>query len=349
MSPVPPSPQRILLVDDDRSAIALMARALAGVGELRFATSGVDALRLAKESPPDLIMLDAEMPGMTGFQACSALKADPELADVPVIFVTSHSEPEFEVSGLEIGAADFIAKPINPPLLVARARTQLRMKQLSDQLRHQSTTDAMTGIANRRRFDERLESEWQRARRERHALSLLLLDVDHFKRFNDRYGHPAGDACLRAVAQAAAGCIQRPADLAARYGGEEFAVLLPHTDRAGAGCVARRLLAAVRELGIEHDDSLTAKHVTVCVGLAVYDRDSPCWTAARADGPWGEDARAIYVDAPALLRAADLALYAAKNTGRDRARMVEVGLVNDPAAVHPLPPGADNALDSESS
>jgi diguanylate cyclase (GGDEF)-like protein len=341
VSPMVPEPPRILLVDDDRSAIALMARALAGIGELRFATSGADALRLAKESPPDLIMLDAEMPGMTGFQACSALKADPDLADVPVIFVTSHSEPAFEVSGLEIGAADFIAKPINPPLLVARARTQLRMKQLADQLRRQSTTDALTGIANRRRFDERFDSEWQRARRERHALALLLLDVDHFKRYNDRYGHPAGDACLRAVAQAAGGCIQRPADMAARYGGEEFAVLLPYTDRQGASHVAWRLLAAVRQLGIEHADSPTAPHVTVSAGLAVYDSASPCWEAMREDGLRSEG-QIGECGAAALLRGADLALYAAKSAGRDRAHLIDVADADDAAATRPLPLAAES-------
>jgi PleD family two-component response regulator len=225
---------RILLVDDDAGAIAMMGRALASLGELRFATSGADALRLARESAPDLILLDAEMPGMSGFQTCELLKAEPALADIPVIFVTSHSEPEFEVSGLDIGAADFIAKPINPPLLLARARTQLRVKHMADELRRLSTTDALTGIANRRRFDEVFMREWQRARREGESIALMMIDVDHFKRYNDHYGHPAGDACLKAVARAVAECAHRPADLAARYGGEEFALLLPHTPTAAA-------------------------------------------------------------------------------------------------------------------
>ncbi len=288
---------RILLVDDDRGAIELMARVLAGLGELRFATGGADALRLARLEAPDLILLDADMPGLSGYQTCAALKADAELAEVPVIFVTGHAEPAQEVAGLEAGAADFIAKPINPPLLLARVRTQLRMKHLADELRTLAVTDPLTRVANRRRFDERGALECQRAERDGQPLALLLVDVDHFKRFNDRYGHPAGDAILQQVAQALAGCAQRPADLAARIGGEEFALLLPQADGAGAQVVAQRVLEAVRSLHIEHADSPTGPVLSASIGLA-------CRAAGEA--------------LPALQAAADAALYAAKAGGRDR-------------------------------
>src|SRR5258706_2318020 len=201
----------LLVVDDDPDTLKLMGRALAHVGDVRIATGGKDALRLMLESVPDLVLLDAEMPGMSGFEVLEAMKEDPSLAVVPAIFVTSHSEAAFEVAGLEMGAADFIAKPINAPLLVARARTQLRLKGLSDGLRRVSSIDALTSVANRRWFDESLEREWLRARRSGEPLSLLLVDIDHFKLYSDRYGQAASDTCLRSVAQALVVACLRPA------------------------------------------------------------------------------------------------------------------------------------------
>lgn len=326
----------ILLVDDDPSTIQSLSRMLAGVGDLRFATSGEDALRLARESAPDLILLDAEMPGMSGFEVCEALKADPTLADVPVIFVTSHSEPEFEVSGFELGAADFIAKPVSPSLVLARVHMQLRMKHSSDALRRIAMVDALTDLANRRRFDEALAHEWRRARRAGDPLSLLMIDVDHFKLFNDRYGHPAGDACLRAVAQAVARASVRPADLVARYGGEEFVVLLPQTRRDGAEHVTRGLLDAVQALSIEHGASSTGPHVTVSVGVACYDEASECWGARPVDS------RSADLGEPCcqadLVQAADKALYGAKQSGRARAMLLDICDVGSPHRARSIGP-----------
>src|ERR1700730_123689 len=222
----------ILLVDDDPGAIQLMGRILAEVGKLRFATNGKDALRLARDSAPDLILLDAEMPGMSGFELLRTLKAESSLADVPVIFITSHSEAGFEVSALDMGAADFIAKPLRSSRVLARVRTQLRVKHLADELRRPAPPDALTGGANRRHFDESLEREWLRARRAGDPVSLLMIDVDRFKLYNDLYGHPKGDVCLRHVTQALLSTCKRPADLVARYGGEEVMLLLPQTPRA---------------------------------------------------------------------------------------------------------------------
>jgi PleD family two-component response regulator len=163
-----------------------MSRILAGVGQLRFATNGSDALRLAHGVPPDLLILDAEMPGMSGFDLLKILKSDPLLVDVPVIFVTSHDESGFEVSALELGAADFIAKPFRPSPVLARVRTHLRIKHMADELRHTAGTDGLTEVANRRQFDDSLEREWLRAWRTGRPLALLMIDVDHFKLFNDR-------------------------------------------------------------------------------------------------------------------------------------------------------------------
>ncbi len=292
----------LLLVDDSPAMIQLLARMLAGTGRLRFATSGLAALEQLRLAPADLVLLDAEMPGMSGFEVCAAMKADPALADVPVIFVTSHSGTEFELQGLDAGAVDFIAKPVSEPLLLARVRTQLRVKRLTDELRRMATVDALTGLANRRGLDAALRREWQRAQRDGEPLALLLIDVDHFKKYNDRHGHPAGDACLQAVAAALQGGSQRPADVVARYGGEEFALLLPQTDEAGAVHVAQRILQTLDAMALPHGASPTAPLVTVSIGVCSH-----------------VPASAPALQVADLLCSADQALYAAKAAGRARA------------------------------
>lgn len=329
----------ILVVDDDPVTIQLLGRILSDLGNLRFATSGEDALRLARESAPDLMLLDAQMPGMSGFRVCEALKADPALADVPVIFVTSHGEAELEVIGFEMGAADFIAKPVSAPLVRARVKTQLRVKRMADELRRIAMIDVLTGVANRRRFDESLEREWRRARRSGTSLALLMIDVDCFKPFNDRHGHPAGDACLRSVAQALAGASLRPADLVARYGGDEFVVLLPQTPRGGAEHVAYGVLAAVAALGIAHGASLTARDVTVSVGVACYDDDSACWVPPSANSGFSDDLRAR-CSAIDLVQAADRALYSAKNAGAAQARLLDIADVDTPQLARDIAPSS---------
>jgi diguanylate cyclase (GGDEF)-like protein len=317
----------ILLVDDDTGAIRLMSRILSEVGNVRFATNGPDALRLAHQAPPDLILLDAEMPGMSGFDLLKAMKSDPLLSEVPVIFVTGHAEADFEVAALQLGAADFITKPYRAPAVLARVHTQLRVKQLSDALRRAATTDALTGVANRRHFDECLAREWRRAGRARDSIALLMIDVDHFKLFNDRYGHPRGDACLHRVAGILTLACHRPADFVARYGGEEFAVLLPQTPRAGAEKVAGRILEAVNSAAIPHDGSPTAAHVTVSIGLACMD---PVDGQGRHREPRAAGRGDLPEAAPgALVLAADQALYGAKHAGRARCHfrdIAEVGL-----------------------
>jgi diguanylate cyclase (GGDEF)-like protein len=303
----------ILLVDDDPSAIQLMGRILADVGKLRFATNGNDALRLARDSTPDLILLDAEMPGMNGFELLKALKAESSLSDVPVIFITSHNEAGFEVSALDMGAADFIAKPLKSSRVLARVRTQLRVKQMADELRRTATTDALTGVANRRHFDASLECEWLRAQRVGDPVSLLMIDVDHFKLYNDLYGHPQGDACLRHVTHALRRACRNPADLLARYGGEEFTILLPQTPRQQAESAAQHVLDAVAAFGIFHESSRTTHYVSVSVGIGCFDEASACW-ASESHGLCASD----------LIEAADRALYSAKEAGRARAKLRDI-------------------------
>jgi len=327
----------ILLVDDDPATIQLLGKILHEVGRLRFATSGEDALRLIHESTPDVVLLDAELPGMSGFEVCEELKADPALADVPVIFVTSHTDPEFEVSGFDLGAADFIAKPVSAPLVVARVKTQLRVKQLADDLRRIATMDVLTGVANRRGFDESLEREWRRTRRSGEPLALLMIDIDHFKLFNDHYGHPAGDVCLRSVAQTLLGSSLRPADLVARYGGEEFVVMLPQTPRSGAEHVAHDILGAIEAMGIVHETSPTAGHVTVSIGIGCYDDGSPCWVPPTADSRFRSDMDA-HCAAKDLIQAADKALYSAKRAGRAHAQLLDIADIDAPQAARRIGP-----------
>lgn len=329
----------ILLVDDDPGAIQLMGRILADVGDLRFATNGEDALRLAQDSPPDLILLDAEMKGMSGYRVLDALKSRPEMAGVPVIFVTSHSEPGFEVSALEAGAADFIAKPIRAPLVLARVATQLRLKHLTDQLRFAAATDGLTGVANRRRFDETLEHEWQRARRGGDPMSLLLIDVDHFKLYNDRYGHPKGDSALQLVAKVLTGAARRTGDLVARCGGEEFALLLPQTKRLGAEHVALRVLSDVAAMNIVHSASVTARHLTVSVGIGCYDEQSSCWVTNLAEVRYIGDDHRLPCTASDLVVSADSALYAAKRAGRARFMLQDISdeISPPPGKTDPFP------------
>jgi diguanylate cyclase (GGDEF)-like protein len=312
----------LLLVDDDPSAILVMSRILGQYADQRFATSGEVALRLARESPPDLILLDSEMPGLGGFQVCEALKAEPALADIPVIFVTSHKETSFELAGFALGAVDFITKPVVAPLVLARVQTQLNVKRVTDQLRSYSTTDALTGVANRRQFDESLQREWLRAWRGSGPLALLMIDVDHFKLYNDHLGHQAGDECLRDLARMIQGCGLRPSDLLARYGGEEFALLLPQTPPSGAEHVAQRILAAADALAMPHRASPTALHVTVSIGIASYDDVLLGWSnRLDSDDISVPDGGRTAAD---LVFAADKALFCAKRGGRAQARLIDI-------------------------
>lgn len=291
----------ILVVDDNLTLIALMGKMLEPVARVRFATGGAPALQQMREQPPDLVLLDAEMPEMDGYAVCQAMKADPELDKIPVIFVTAHNDAQAEIRGLTAGAVDFISKPVNEPILLARVQTHLRLKRLSDELRRRAAMDALTGLDNRGSFDQRLHLEWSRAARQGSSLSLVLVDVDHFKKFNDRYGHPAGDACLRAVADALGLQAHRAADLAARLGGEEFALLLPDTDAAGARVAAERVRAAVAQLAIPHAASDTCAHLSVSVGVATCQPQPPVQPSCALQ----------------LVEQADKALYRAKSEGRN--------------------------------
>lgn len=314
----------ILLVDDDATVIQVLSKCLVGLGRLRFATSGAAAIRLAREETPDLLLLDAEMPGMSGFEVWEAMRHDPLLREVPVIFVTSHSEEAMEEQGLSLGAADFIAKPIRPVILVARVKTQLRLKLALDRLTKMATTDGLTQCANRRVLDERLADEWSRTVRAQRPLSVMMLDVDHFKKFNDLYGHPSGDKALISVAQALRLSACRPGDLVARYGGEEFAVVLPDTDQTGALVVAEALHQEIAKLGIAHEASESG-FLSVSVGIASFDQGSVGWEHARSLMQ-SEGGVPAGITVERLLAIADGALYVAKQAGRARSSVARIAI-----------------------
>ncbi len=305
LSPGERRPPKLLIVDDEPINVQALYECFADDHQVYMATSGEQALRVCAEHEPDLVLLDIEMPAMDGYEICVRLKANASTRDVPVIFVTAHRDELAETRGLGVGAVDFISKPFNPAIVRARVRTHVALKAQGDVLRRWAYIDGLTGVHNRRSFDERMAAEWGRAQRNRTPLSVVLIDVDYFKRYNDRYGHQAGDECLRRVAATLKAGLKRPGDLLARYGGEEFAALLPDTGLAGALQVAQQLGQQVFAQQVAHADSSAAPVLTVSLGV--------CSKSADAAG-----------SAADMLRSADTQLYAAKAGGRHRACGVEL-------------------------
>ena len=295
----------VLVVDDLPANIGRMAEALGGRYLLKTALSGARALEIARSAePPDIILLDVVMPGMSGREVCRILKSDPETADIPVIFVTSQDSAEEEEQGLRLGAVDYITKPYNPGIVQARVQNHLQLKEYHDLLKRQSCLDGLTGLPNRRDFDETLRREWRRGQRLHSPLSVIMMDIDHFKEFNDHYGHLAGDDCLRRVAQALADK-GRATDFVGRYGGEEFVALLPHTDRTGAEQVADKFRRAVAELRIPHRASSAGEFLSLSLGVASI---VPPFQSEPTE----------------LMEAADRMLYAVKQGGRNGICAVEL-------------------------
>ena len=252
---------RVLLVDDDPGMIQVHARLLSGYSQLRFAIDGEQALEIARSWQPELVLLDAEMPGIDGFEVCRRLKADPLLAEVPVIFVTQHTDPRVEAAIFELGAADFVAKPVAGPALRARVAMQLRLHRDAKRLLRLTRRDPLTGMAERAHFDEELRAESRRAARSGRPLALILAGIDGLAAYRNRFGSGAADNALRHVAALAQQLLQRPADLVARHGDEVFALLLPDTTASGALALATRLrpaLAANEGLGLALGAGLTA-------------------------------------------------------------------------------------------
>ncbi|MEZ5616580.1 MAG: diguanylate cyclase [Rhodocyclaceae bacterium] len=290
----------VLLVDDSPENLQVLNGILKDRYRIKVATSGERALALASgDEPPDLILLDVMMPGMDGYEVCTRLKSDPKTSAIPVLFVSSRDEEEDEARGLALGAIDYIVKPIRPSIVKARVRNHIELKRSRDLLERLTTLDHLTGISNRRRYDDYLDTEWRRAAREQTPIALIAIDIDHFKAYNDHYGHPRGDQCLVSVAHALAASVTRSSDLVARCGGEEFACVLPGTDAGGAAHLAEQMLRNVLALELEHARSPTRPCVSISLGVAAM--------VPQAEEPL-----------QALADLADAALYEAKAAGRCR-------------------------------
>lgn len=294
----------VLIVDDDRLNRAALAEALQADCRLLLAKDGESALQRLKEEDVSLVLLDISMPGMDGYQVLRRIKADPECADLGVIFITGQTAEEDEERGLLLGAADYIVKPVRPAIVRARVNIHLKLAAQRRELERLSREDWLTGLANRRSFEEAFSRALEEAGEA--AVGVALLDVDHFKQFNDRYGHAAGDRALQSVAGVLAEMTRCPGALAARYGGEEFVLL--REDAQDFTAFLEDVRARVMALAIPHEASATAGVLTVSLGGVV------------ATAPGGER------PAP-LLRRADELLYASKRDGRNR-----VSLVSHPAA-----------------
>lgn len=322
---------RILVVDESEQSLAelestFVSRGLTNLATARSAEEAMGLLEVSGNGQPaeeldcDLILMNIAMPGLDGIETCKLIKGDERTRDVPVIMTTSRQDFESLRQAFEAGAMDYLTKPINDVELMARVNSALALKaeidrrkareqelleitamlsKANQELKRLSSLDGLTGVANRRLFDDTLDIEWRRAVRSQTDLALVMMDIDHFKLYNDHYGHQAGDECLKKVARALQTCLRRPADLLARYGGEEFVALLPETDQAGAGLLAEHARLAVQNLAIPHADSPVAKMVTISLGTA---------STIPRNGREAEE----------LVQAADQALYQAKNQGRNQ-------------------------------
>ncbi len=323
----------ILAVDDTPENLTVLRQILTRHGyRVRPALSGEIALKAVQTDIPDLILLDVMMPGMDGYEVCNRLKAEARTCDIPVLFISALNETEDKVRGFKAGGVDYITKPFNVGEVLARVETHLAFRNLQKKILKQNvqllaeieereraekalveanrkleelaTIDALTDIPNRRQFDLYLKQEWKRLRREQVPIAIILCDIDHFKLFNDEYGHVEGDNCLKQVAQGIRRSVKRPADLVARYGGEEFAVVMPNTDTIGAIKIAEKIKKEIEALGIKHVRSKVARHVSLSIGVGSTVPD-------RSDGP------------EAFINEVDQFLYQAKKAGRDR--IVAVG------------------------
>ena len=300
------SQSTILVVDDQPANIRVLGEALKDDYQIKMARSGEKAIEIANsDTPPDLILLDIIMPELDGHEVCKILKNNSKTEKIPIIFITAKNQEEDETKGLELGAVDYITKPFSIPIVKARVKTHVELKKHRDILEDLSTLDGLTGIPNRRKFDEFIDIEWRRAVRGAYPLSLIMIDIDHFKLFNDNYGHGAGDECLKKVASSLYSSARRPADFVARYGGEEFVAILPESSLEQAKFFAERIRYNIEELNIVHDFSLTAKKITISLGSATIV-------------PTLKNSYQL------LVKSADNALYKAKSEGRNRIESVNL-------------------------
>ncbi|UCV11978.1 diguanylate cyclase [Dechloromonas denitrificans] len=302
---------KILLVEDAKAVAALMAARLSAFGyDVQLAENGQVAVEMYQAAPPDLVLMDIEMPVMNGFEATNRIRAfesTQQWAWTPIIFLTASDTPENIVTAIEAGGDDFLAKTVPETVLQAKMKALSRIALLrarlalaNRKLEEMANRDGLTGLFNRRHMDLRTDVAWEEAIRSGHAFGLLMLDVDNFKKYNDHYGHQAGDDCLRSVAAALSEVCDElgPDVILARYGGEEFALVLPGIDAASCQTIGQVLVEAVRHRQIPHERNAAWGVVTISVG-----------------GAWQNSATGKIVS---LFRQADVALYRAKEAGRNQ-------------------------------
>ena len=295
------SAPRLLVVDDQPTILQQVHHCFTPDFEVFIATDGEQALARAGLIDPDLILLDVAMPGLTGLDVCARLKRQSSTKDIPVVFVTAGQGEQEEMACWEAGGADFVGKPINPLTLRKRVEMHLKLKQQAENLRRLALTDGLTGVWNRRAFDELLSAQWQRDHIAKRPLSLMMVDIDYFKHLNDGHGHLAGDQCLRHLAERISELMAIGHGEVARVGGDEFAVLLGSTELAQAAHLAQKLQKQIQVDPISPGPQGEPANVTVSVGIA---------TTIPASG----------VDHRVLFSRADKLLYQAKLEGRNRIR-----------------------------
>lgn len=290
----------ILIVDDAKENVSVLAELLRSDYKIRAATSGEKALEITfSDNPPDLILLDIIMPGIDGYEVCKKIKGASQTKNIPIIFVTGKVNEEEEIRGFKLGAVDYIKKPYNSVIVKARVSMHLELKRYRDHLEDISYLDGLTGISNRRKFDEYLDSTWNLAVRVSMPVSIVMMDIDFFKQYNDNYGHQGGDDCLIKIAQVLSKTIVRKTDFLARYGGEEFVCVLSNTDADNAFIIAEKLRLDVMSLNIPHAYSSVEKIVTISVGVATrFPTKNLSFTE--------------------LIEDADKALYKSKESGRNK-------------------------------
>lgn len=259
---------RILIVDDIPADLTALGKLLESEYQIIPAGSGAEAIRLAEIEEVDLVLLDAQMPGMDGFETCARLKASPATAHLPIILVGTPEDETVEAKGLLQGVVDFLPRPIRPSSAKARLKAHMENHRFREILQRLTWLDAVTGIPNRERFDHSLDSEWRRNARNRTPIALLLMAVDHFDEFCERHGKAVGDEALRRLIGALTDGIQRPGDVLGRYEDQVFACLLPETDTVGAVSVGERIRAELNSMAIPHGASETAPIVTLSIGVA---------------------------------------------------------------------------------
>lgn len=309
----------ILIVDDQSSDREVLQGSVSSFGEVHVAHDGREALQVAGEYRPDLILIDIELPDMNGFALCRAIKTDPKLCDAAVLFVSSHTQCDNQVRALEFGGVGFIQKPINVPVVRAHVRAHLNLRNEAKRL---SYFDALTGLPNRQLFTNRAAQSIQQAQSNGSKVALLLLDLDHFKSINDSLGHSVGDAILKCVAERLASSV-RPQDTVSRPGGDEFVILLPQVVRLEAiGDLCEQLL---RTLASPMQIGEKRYSITTSIGVSIYPEDS--------------------TDLEALYSHADAAMYQAKREGRNRSRFFSRTLETSTRARHMLEQHMRSALE----